>query len=204
MRTLWAELQVILQASPSDTDDLRVHIGKFCLLATNAMWRELIIGIVAFNDYPEEQGKKCASLHALSKVPTQNDRKGLCDALLSVNKELGHLTTVRANHIGHYQRKAQLERTKTKVEQEHVSRGLDMIEEVLLQFEILHSLPAPPRIHGPVDEGGSKSLLKLLRETTHGSSQFKETVQRGTTSKWRSHCKDWLTLLRRRSGSANV
>lgn len=161
LHTVWSELLVILRSSEHESEALRQRIPRFCLLATNAMWRELIISIVAFNDYPHDEGRKCASLHALKKIQAPGDRGPLIEALSRLNEELTFLTQVRGNYIAHYQRKAQLQREFTKVEQERITRGLDAIEEVLTQFELLHKLPAAPRHHGPVEDGGAKSLLRM-------------------------------------------
>lgn len=163
LKHVWSELEVILDSDKPQGQLLKKHLAVFCRVATDAMWREMIIGVVAFGDPTVKNDRSTASLHALMAIPAQGPLKELKATLDLFEQVIGHLRNVRHNHIGHYSRKRIAHRTVTKVQRANVSAALDSIQSVLLAFSILHKLPMAPRHAGPVENGGSKSLLKILK-----------------------------------------
>ena len=159
LRHVWSELQVILDSNERETHLLSKHLHSFTRVATDAMWREMIVSIVAFRD---QDDKRQATLFALAKVPTKQDTYELSSAIQRFALIVKPLLHVRHNHLAHYNRKGITQRSVTRVERERIDVAMDAIQVALIAFSMLHALPMAPLHSGPVPKGGCRSLLHVL------------------------------------------
>lgn len=168
LQTLWEELQIILNSTVEQTALLQKHIPRFCRIATDSMWRELITSIVAYGDGNLLVKTNYAGLPELLRtLPEANQPKGFV-LLNEFRGKTKPLLRMRHTHVSHFSRKAIGLRTVHSITQEEIAIGMEGIKTVLSAYCRLVNFPYPSLEAVAAEKGGAKSLLSILKKHEDG------------------------------------
>ncbi|HQV53722.1 MAG: hypothetical protein IPI00_16390 [Flavobacteriales bacterium] len=163
LQSQWGELQVLLNCSEADRARLNKYLPSICRKATDAMWRDMITGIVAFRDGNIQKKTSYAGLPALRRSLPIEFKARSVTVLDEFKSKINLIEQMRHNHISHYLTKAIELRQTDKLDQEQVEIGIDGIRTVLTFFTKARRFPYPQWQGGAAEKGGSESLLEMLR-----------------------------------------
>ena len=193
MRLVWGELRTIIGQDKDGTKLLSDTIPMFCSVATDSMWRELIVGLCGFSDpCPNERRKPslwkrpllslCGYSHLYAdevKKPNsvsfpfwlrdhtdnldEGQKQELKDAITNFKSRLGPIRRMRDKYIGHWNADALFRWDAGQVKQEFVERTLKDVEAVLNVIERQNGLSSWMIDGGPAPMGGAEHLLLCLR-----------------------------------------
>ncbi|MGV9013432.1 MAG: hypothetical protein ACOH13_12635 [Flavobacteriales bacterium] len=193
LHLVWSELRTIIRQGKEGKKLLSDTIPLFCLVATDSMWKELIVGLCGFSDPCPKERKKpepwkrpllwlCgySRLYAAERTKSnsfsfpcwlsdhtgnlvEHQKQELKDVINTYKSTLSPIRYARNNYLGHWNADALLWLEAKPIQQEFIERTMKDIEAVLKVIERQNRLTPSEMGDGPVPLGGAEDLLMYLR-----------------------------------------
>lgn len=162
---LWTELKFILQLGEREVVLLNGTAPVFCIKATNAMWKEIIAGIICFEGPGTlDQPKGYVSLKKLALLAKDRpSNKAVATSLGRLEQTIRNIRAMRNEHVSHWTISGMKTRKEMVVTIPEIEAALAVIDEVFLAFE--NNDNDWPRLfwtnNAPLP-GGAKDLVRFL------------------------------------------